>query len=213
MTFSVPRCVLAALAATPAVAQAAATAAAASLPPSQLLMPRNQCMEGADKICYGIDGGQSQNLDVEMVQLRGPVPPLPWETERQKAPRATPCPPSEPARAATRNGHRALPKGTGIRLLVKHTDPSITSSVTYEDMADSVDGGEDATDSKHEAAVLGCGANEGQRRVVAKSSNPAYQTPEYKDTGANSEGIVIKLIGAPDREVDVCFSRAMPLKM
>ncbi|EJT75610.1 hypothetical protein GGTG_05543 [Gaeumannomyces tritici R3-111a-1] len=143
MTFSVPRCVLAALAATPAVAQAAATAAAAPLPPPQLLMPRNQCMEGADKIYYGIDGGQSQ------VQYAA--------------------------------------------------DLSITSSVTYNDMADSIDGGEDATDSKRDAALLGFGANEGQRGVVAKSSNPAYQTPEYKDTGAKPEGIVIKLIDASDR--------------
>ncbi|KAL8289535.1 hypothetical protein RB597_001242 [Gaeumannomyces tritici] len=190
MTFSVPRCVLAALAATPAVAQAAATAAAASLPPPQLLMPRNQCMEGADKICYGIDGGQSQ-VQYAALYLR-----YPGQTSGKKPRALHHARPRSWRGRLPGMGHRALPKGTSILLLAKHTDPAITSSVTYEDMADSIDRGEEATDSKREAALLGCGANGGQRGVVVKSSNPAYQTPEYKGTGVKPEGIVIKLIGA-----------------
>ncbi|EJT80332.1 hypothetical protein GGTG_00333 [Gaeumannomyces tritici R3-111a-1] len=193
MPFSIPRCVPAALAATSVAAQAAA---AASLPP-QPLMPRNECMEGADKVCYGIDGGQSQNLDVEMVQYAALYLRYLGQTSGKKPARYT-----MPALGAGEGGCQewaiALPKGTGILLLAKHTNPSFASSVTYEDMADSIDGSEGATDAERKAALLGCGTNGGQRGVVAKSSNPAYQTQEYKSTGAKPEGIVIKLIGAPD---------------
>ncbi|TLD20772.1 hypothetical protein PspLS_08664 [Pyricularia sp. CBS 133598] len=78
-------------------------------------------------------------------------------------------------------------------LLAKHIDQSITSSVTYEDLVYTIDGGEFAIEKERNAALFGYQGNGGQRRVITKANNPAYQTAEYKKSRVKPEGIVMKL--------------------
>ncbi|ATY61533.1 hypothetical protein A9K55_008733 [Cordyceps militaris] len=47
------------------------------------------------------------------------------------------------------------------------------------------------------APIYGCGTNGGQMGVTPDLSNPLYNTPEYKKSGAKPEGIVVKIVKAP----------------
>lgn len=90
--------------------------------------------------------------------------------------------------------------GSGTVLaLAKHINPRTNSSVTYYDLARTLDDGKDATDAQKAASLLGaCGANSGQLQVTVDSTNPAYNTPEYKVSKAKPENIIVKLVRNPN---------------
>ncbi|KAL2130294.1 hypothetical protein VTI74DRAFT_6666 [Chaetomium olivicolor] len=62
----------------------------------------------------------------------------------------------------------------------KHINPRTNSSVTYYDLARTIDGGADATPEQKAALLLGaCGGNGGMMGVTVDASDPAYNTPGY----------------------------------
>lgn len=157
------------------------------------LESRAQCGETAAKVCFGVNGGQSQELNVEDVKyvadyLRYISDNNKGDAKFWKMPKAVDC------------AEWGLPvddAGT-VLALAKHIKPRISSSILYEDIAAAIDGGLNAVDGgKNE--LLGCGKNGGMIGVKANLTNPLYHTKEYKDSGASSDGILLKLVKAPPK--------------
>lgn len=159
--------------------------------PLNLLAKRAACGEGPELVCYGVEGGTSQNLDPEDVEYaaaylryladsnNNPIWNIPSEFE---------C------------AEWTLPLfGAGTVLaLAKHINPRTNSGVTYHDLARTIDGGEDATDGQRAASLLGgCATNGGQLGILVDLENPAYKTPEYIDSGMKPADIIIKLVRDP----------------
>ncbi|KAK8121892.1 hypothetical protein PG984_010562 [Apiospora sp. TS-2023a] len=69
---------------------------------------------------------------------------------------------------------------------------TVTTSVLYEDLANTIDGGEDGANAAQ--ALVQCGANGGQLGVFFDAANPAYNTAEYTASGAEPRGMIIKLL-------------------
>ncbi|KAL8419453.1 hypothetical protein RB594_002608 [Gaeumannomyces avenae] len=91
----------------------------------------------------------------------------------------------------------SLPKGLTALVLVKHVSPFVKSSVLYEDIASTIDGGREATEKQRSAALIDCAANGGQTGVAINNANRAYSSQEFKDSKARADGIVIKLVKMP----------------
>lgn len=152
---------------------------------------RAACSETPDRVCYGVKGGESQNLDLDDVQyvadyLRYISDQNQGDAKFWKMPKAADC------------AEWGLPvddAGT-VLALAKHTNPSISSSILYEDIAAAIDGGLNASD-EGKKEILGCGKNGGQIGVKANLTNPLYHTQEYKNSTARPEGIIVKLVKAP----------------
>lgn len=171
-------------------ASAAATTTSPRFREGSQLFSRAACSEGAQRICYGADGGTSQELDPDDVAYVAAY--LRFVGQENSGLEAMWTMPADSTCAEW-----GLPvDGAGTVLaLAKHVDPDVTTSVLYEDLANTIDGGEDGENA--ETALLGCAANGGQMGVVFDASNPAYNTDEYKATSAQPGGIVIKLVRAP----------------
>lgn len=78
--------------------------------------------------------------------------------------------------------------------LAKHIDSSKNSSVLFEDIASTIDGGERATDEQKKAAIIGCLSAGGSLGVKANLTNPAYSSDKYKAGNFSPEGIMIKIV-------------------
>ncbi|KAH8174084.1 hypothetical protein LIA77_05503 [Sarocladium implicatum] len=85
--------------------------------------------------------------------------------------------------------------------LAKHINPRTNSSVTYTDIAATLDGGENATKEQRAASLLGkCGEKGGQVTVTVNPDDPAYSNPSYVSSGAKPKDIIIKLVRDPSWE-------------
>ncbi|OAR02248.1 hypothetical protein LLEC1_06210 [Akanthomyces lecanii] len=164
---------------------------ALSLASASAILPRAACGEGAQKLCYGVNGGQSQDLDPEDIQYVAQY--LRYLNEQNTGkdkfwtmPKAVDC------------AEWSLPVANGgtVLALAKHISNRELSSILYEDLARAIDGGENSPD-KGQNELLGCGKNGGQMGVTANTSNPLYNTADYKSSGAKPDGIIIKLVKAP----------------
>lgn len=89
-----------------------------------------------------------------------------------------------------------VPNAGTVLALAKHINNRQTSSILYEDLAAAIDAGKNSAD-KGQNELLGCGKNGGQMGAKANTSNPLYNTDEYKNSGAKPDGIIIKLVKAP----------------
>ncbi len=89
-----------------------------------------------------------------------------------------------------------IPGAGSVLLLAKHINPRINSSVLFSDMANTVDGGVDATEEAKAASLMGCGTGGGMVGVKTDAANPAYNTDEYKATKGKPEGIILKVVKA-----------------
>lgn len=156
------------------------------------LRPRALCTEGIDLICYGVsNGGTPQALDPDDVAYVASYLRFVGQQNEGADARWT-----MPAEGDTCSEWGLPVPGAGTVLaLAKHVDPAVTSSVLYEDLANTIDGGEDGTDAA--TALAECGANGGQKGVVYDAGNAAYKTDEYTASGATPAGIVIKLVRDP----------------
>lgn len=81
--------------------------------------------------------------------------------------------------------------------VAKHIDSSKSSSVLFEDIATTIDGGPSATEPQKQAAVVGCLAAGGSLGVKVNTANPAYHTDKYTKAGYSWDGILIKVVGNP----------------
>ncbi|KAI5463677.1 hypothetical protein BGZ63DRAFT_382041 [Mariannaea sp. PMI_226] len=91
-----------------------------------------------------------------------------------------------------------FPHGSVI-VLAKHINPDKDSSVLYEDVANTIDGGQQRDEVG--PALIQCLADGGAAGVYFNSSNPAYNTEEYKKSGYTPEGILIKIVNAKPDEL------------
>jgi hypothetical protein len=87
-------------------------------------------------------------------------------------------------------------RGTALAL-AKHLDPTVNSSVLFDGIAATIDGGDKATDAQKQAAIVGCLSDGGSLGVLVNASNPAYQTDDYLASGYTPQGILIKIVHSP----------------
>lgn len=151
------------------------------------------CGEKESCVCFGVDGGTSQDIDLSDLQYVA-------DALRYLAQ-------DNPAALWTMPGGSfdcdewTLPvEGAGTVLaLAKHISPRINSSVLYTDIAATIDGGgEQASEQDRKASLLGaCGTHGGMVGVKVNVSDPAYNSAEYRNAMAKPQGIIIKIVKAP----------------
>lgn len=149
-----------------------------------------QCGEGVQKVCYGVNGGSSQGLDLDDLQYVADY--LRYIGESQPGALFT-----MPGGFVCQEWGIEVPGAGTVLPLAKQTGPRVTSSVLYADIADTIDGGLDATASQRAASLVGCAANGGQVGIKTDTTNPYYNTPQYVASGAKPTGLVIKVVRAP----------------
>ncbi|KAG5913499.1 hypothetical protein E4U42_001114 [Claviceps africana] len=158
---------------------------------------RTPCGETTDRICYGVDGGESQRLLADDVRYVADYLRHVGRSNEGAAQFWTM--PSGPDCA---EWTLPIPGAGSVLALAKHIDPKVNSSVLYEDLARAVDGGEDASPAEAAEALLGsCGTHGGQKGVEANLLDPLYHTKEYVKSGAVPRGVLVKLVRAPERVV------------
>ncbi|KAG6031164.1 hypothetical protein E4U41_007677 [Claviceps citrina] len=173
-----------------------ATGLLAKKPPS-FTPRRTPCGETDDRVCYGVDGGESQKLDVTDVKyvadhLRFIGDSNQGALQFWNMPEAADC----------AEWTLPIPGAGSVLALAKHIDPRVNSSILYEDLARAVDGGRNVTRAQEKASLLGgCGANGGQAGARANLLDPLYHTREYVESGAVPGGVLVKLVRAPEQVV------------
>lgn len=170
---------------------AAASLVGASPAVPATLQSRQSCVEGKNKICYGVDGGTSQEIDTEELEYLASYLRFVGQSNSGMSaffqmPTDTTC----------QEWSLILPEGSTILILAKHVSPFVKSAVLYEDIASTIDGGEEATEAQRQAALLGCAQNGGQMGVAVNTKNAAYDSADFKDSKARADGIVIKIVKA-----------------
>lgn len=142
------------------------------------------CNDTDQRICYGAPSGTSQGLDVEDVAYVAAY-------LRQQDGLLT-----MPTGKIDCSDWFLYQSGT-VLVLSKHISQSLNSSVSYRDVADTIDGGESASDADKKNALIGCAEHGGQTLVKTNPNNLAYTTDEYKQNHYTPRGIIIKLVKAP----------------
>ncbi len=159
---------------------------------SPLVDSRALCGETAAKVCFGPDGGTPQNITVDdaayiasylrYIGTSNPGKDAYW---------------TMPPEIGCSEWTIPIPSGTSVLALAKHINPRVNSSVLYQDLATTIDGGENASDEEKNKALLGCTTNGGMMGVIADPADPAYNTPDYKNSKAKPSGIIVKLVRDP----------------
>lgn len=75
-----------------------------------------------------------------------------------------------------------------VLVLIKQTSARYNSSVLYEDIANTIDGG------KLENSMLGCGTNGGMIGIQWNQSNPIYKSEKYLATKAKPDNLIMKIV-------------------
>ncbi|KAI0418378.1 hypothetical protein F5X98DRAFT_386264 [Xylaria grammica] len=71
------------------------------------------------------------------------------------------------------------------------------AAVTFNDIANTIDGGVSATPAQVAQSLTNCGTAGGQMGVIVNATDPLYSSAEFVDGGYTNQGIVIKLVHAP----------------
>ncbi|UNI23899.1 hypothetical protein JDV02_009691 [Purpureocillium takamizusanense] len=87
-----------------------------------------------------------------------------------------------------------------VHALAKHIDPNVSTSVLYEDIARTIDGGESASDDDKAKALISCQTSGGSLGVLVNETDPAYHTEDYKNSGYTPKGIIIKIVSNVPKE-------------
>jgi hypothetical protein len=72
------------------------------------------------------------------------------------------------------------------------------AAVTFSDIANTIDGGVNATTEVKAKSLANCGTAGGQMGVIINATDPLYKTDEFVKGGFTTKGIIIKLIHNPD---------------
>lgn len=168
------------------------------------------CGEKADRVCFGKDGGQAQDVDMEDIEYaaatlrsQGTLPngtAAFWTSKicsPSNAAETSLTMPKVPRDVDCAEWMLPVPSGGTVLALAKHINPRVTSSVLFADIANAIDGGEFATTAQKQASLLGCGRGGGMFGVKANTTHPAYNTAAYKESKASPDGILIKVVRAP----------------
>ncbi|KAG4427772.1 hypothetical protein IFR05_016744 [Cadophora sp. M221] len=163
---------------------------ARSISTSSLQARDNNCGEKAAKVCYGAPLGVSQNVDLEDVAYVAAY--LRYYGQTQSPPAMLTIPSTNQFECAEWSIYEA---GT-VLVLAKHIDPRVKTSVLFEDIANTIDGGEAGPAVGATDYILNCGINGGSLGVKVNATRPEYNTPEYIASGAKTAGIAIKIVKA-----------------
>ncbi|KAM7192997.1 hypothetical protein V8F33_008045 [Rhypophila sp. PSN 637] len=72
------------------------------------------------------------------------------------------------------------------------------ASITFDDLANTIDGGgSKATPEQKAAALIGCNTAGGQMGVVVNATDPRYQQLQFTNGTFTNQGIIIKLVRNP----------------
>ncbi|KAF1822572.1 uncharacterized protein K489DRAFT_388563 [Dissoconium aciculare CBS 342.82] len=155
------------------------------------LESRATCGETDKRVCYGVDSGTSQDVNLDDVQYAADY--LRYLGTSNKGLDAMW---KMPAAVGTCDEWQLPVDYPGTVLsLAKHIVPRYAAYVLYTDIADAIDGGENASAAAKKQALLGaCGVHGGMVGVKTNSTNPAYNTAEYKKTGAKPTGLLVKIV-------------------
>ena len=83
-----------------------------------------------------------------------------------------------------------------LQITATHLDTVHNSSVLFEDIANTLDGGVDATADQAAAALFGCGGDGGSMGVVVNATHPTYNSTAYVKLDAVAGGILIKVVSS-----------------
>lgn len=155
------------------------------------LLAKRSCGETAPQVCYGVDGGESQNIDPEDIAYAAAF--LRYQADTNDNPIW-----NMPSEFDCSEWTLPLAGAGTVLALAKHINPRTNSGVTYTDLARTIDGGADATDEQRAASLLGaCAKNGGQMGVTVDLTDAAYNTTEYLASGMKPKDIIIKLVRDP----------------
>ncbi|KAI0509521.1 hypothetical protein F5B22DRAFT_648947 [Xylaria bambusicola] len=158
------------------------------------LVQKRACGETADLVCYGKNGGTPQNINPDDIAWAAQYLRNIAQVNNGTAGAFWTMPPSNDCE----EWQLPLAFGETVLSLAKHISPRINSSVLFEDMANTIDGGANPTPTSFANSLLGaCGGDGGMVGVYVNASNPAYLTPQYISSGAMPGGIVIKIVHSP----------------
>ncbi|KAK4456792.1 hypothetical protein QBC42DRAFT_280557 [Cladorrhinum samala] len=156
-----------------------------------LIEGRQSCGEGVQKICYGAPSGTAQNIDPADVEFLAAN--IRYEARRDPSNLAFfNMPPSANFQCEE---WTIASEGTVV-VLAKHTSARLNTTVLAEDIANTLDGGENSTAEQVRNSILGCGENGGQVGLIYDKDNKAYNSETYKGWKATPSGLVIKVVHA-----------------
>lgn len=152
---------------------------------------KRACGETANRVCFGVGGGTAQNIDQADIEYAAAY--VRYLADNNNNPLWT-----MPTEFDCSEWSLPVADAGTVLVLAKHVKPRTNSSVTYYDLARTIDGGADATPAQKAASLLGaCGSGGGMQGVTVNASDPAYKTPAYIASGAKPQDIIIKLVRAP----------------
>lgn len=176
------------------VTLSAAVFAAASISAASLPVPRNAniCYSGetAALTCYEDPNGTPQNVAVADVTFVAGY--LRSYGRQTKAGRLFTMTAADAADCA----EWTLYSHGSAMATAKHIDSSLNSSVLFEDIATTIDGGVGANATQKAGAIIGCLASGGTLGVQVNATNAAYTASAYTGAGYVTGGIMIKIVSS-----------------
>ncbi len=156
---------------------------------SPILEARQSCGEGMQHICYGAPDSQAQGIDPDdLLYLVDSI-----RHDASKDP-STPAFFNMPPNSKHQCEEWTIATEGTVLVLAKHTSAQLNTTVLYQDIANTLDGGPNATAEQKKASILGCGKNGGQVGLVYDKNNAAYNSEAYKAWKATPSGLVIKVV-------------------
>jgi hypothetical protein len=158
-------------------------------------LQRRSCGETSTRVCFGgSSGGTAQNIDVDDISYAASYLRYLADTNG-----ANPLWTMPPEFDCSEWGLPIADAGT-VLVLAKHIKPRTNSSLSYYDIAATIDGGVNATPGQLANSLLGaCGSAGGMMGVTVNPNDPAYKTPEYLGSKAKPQDLIIKIVRAPTK--------------
>lgn len=162
---------------------------------SALLTPRATCGETTARVCFGKDGGESQGVALDDVQyaadylryLSGSNSGL---DKMWRMPAAV---------GDCAEWEIPIDFPGSVLVLAKHIVPRYATSVLFEDIANAIDGGLNASEDAKAKSLLGaCGTGGGMVGVTPNNNNAEYKSKAFVDSKAKNTGLLIKVVKNPN---------------
>ncbi|KAH7416782.1 hypothetical protein BKA64DRAFT_739380 [Cadophora sp. MPI-SDFR-AT-0126] len=173
----------------PVVLSTLLLATLSSTTPLQLAPRECYAGEGTAQLCYRDPVGTPQNVEVSDIQAvatylreygrRSPRNPTFWTMLIADTPNCA---------------EWSVYSQGSVLITAKHIDNTKNTSVLFADIANTIDGGEFPTEASKAAALIGCGTDGGSLGTLINSTNTAYNTTVYRNSGYSPSGILIKLV-------------------
>jgi hypothetical protein len=143
--------------------------------------------EPASRICYNSNGATPQNVTLQEIQYTAKY--LCYYGSQKGSPAFYTMKVKDADDCAE---WQVTSKGSTLVLakLVGNQD----AEVTFNDIANTIAGGVNATPDEQQSVLYGCGSAGGQMGVQVNSSDPNYSSPGFINGGFTNQGIVIKIV-------------------